>query len=110
MRLFVLALSLLPQADGRPQWIWGSKEAAQGEFVYFRKSFTVPGRPLAATLLASCDNKCEVFLNGKPAGSSDEWREPVRSDAAGAIVKGENVIAVRGENEGGAAGFVLRLE
>jgi putative heme-binding domain-containing protein len=110
-RLLALAAVLLPAADAeRPEWIWTRRDAADGEVAYFRKAFSVAGRPAAARLVASCDNRLEVFLNGKPVGTSADWRSPLRSDVLGAMTARDNVLAVRGENEGGAAGLVVRLD
>jgi len=110
-RLLCLAALLVPAAlADRPEWIWLGRSAAEGEVAYFRTTFALAGRPQSARLQASCDNRLEVFLNGKPVGSSQDWRSPIAADVLGAVTARDNVLAVRGENEGGPAGMVLRLE
>ncbi len=111
MRLLLPAvLFMAGAADEKPQWIWLARNAGDGEIAHFRKALTLPTLPESARLAASCDNRLEVFVNGKSAGKSDDWRAPLRAEIATSLVPGANVLAVRGENEGGPAGLVLRLE
>jgi putative heme-binding domain-containing protein len=101
-----LALLLLSVQD----WIWSSGSPKDGEVVHFLKAFDLPAKPDKAPLAASCDNKMEVWINGASVGSSDDWQRPLKVDVAARLVAGRNVVAVRAENEGGAAGLVLKLD
>ncbi len=93
-------------AGPTPSWIWGADTEKQ----YFaRKTFTAPAGIKAAHLEASCDNSVRVFVNGQPAGSSDEWNEPLATDVSKFLKPGENVLTAEITNHGGPAAFVLEL-
>lgn len=98
-----------PQRDAllegpNPQWIWDRSNSAK---CYLRKTFTARGGK--AELIATSDNRMNVFLNGKSVARSSTWQTPVR--AAVELKKGENVLLVEAANEGegGARGFLLKL-
>lgn len=106
-----LALTLLPRAvEAAPQWIWSSSKAGDNEQVWVRKSFDLPAENKGARLLVSCDNNCETWINGQPAGRSGEWASPAKVNAGKFLKAGRNVIAIRGGNEGGMAALVARLD
>ncbi len=121
--LAAVCLTLLPQhllaaaekSDAKPraklpEWIWLSAQPGGEETVYFRKTFQLD-RPVArAALAASCDNSLTVFLNGQEVASSAEWQQPARADVAKQLVAGENVLAVRGQNHGGIAALLVKLD
>ncbi|MEX0793394.1 MAG: hypothetical protein WD045_09680, partial [Pirellulaceae bacterium] len=92
------------EAGPVPQWIWG---AADGEKSLLRKSF--PGGAKSAHLIATCDNKMQVDLNGKRVATSSEWQSPVVVDVTQHLVDGENKLQVLAENDGGAKAFALKL-
>ncbi|MEW6306305.1 MAG: c-type cytochrome [Verrucomicrobiota bacterium] len=96
-----------------PEWIWHDHKGDQptdNEIVYFRTTFTLETKAIAADLVASCDNRMEVFVNGKSVARSDAWEKPAKRDVASFLKNGENVLAVRGQNSGGAAALIVRLE
>ena len=50
-----------------------------------------------------------MWINGKKVGASSAWETPLKLNVAPFLVKGKNVIAIEGVNEGGVAGVVLKL-
>jgi putative heme-binding domain-containing protein len=97
-----------------PEWIWhDNKGAATGdeEVRYFRKVFTVPAGVARASLTVACDNEAAVFLNGKEVLENKEWSEPSKiSLKEGQLKTGENFLAIRAQNHGGAAALLVQLE
>lgn len=111
--LFVLVFSISAfAAESTSRWIWTSEPGTPGADVrYFRKTFSVGDAPTKAILAITCDNEYQVFINEKSVGMGSEWREPGVYDVTKLIVRGTNVIAVRGENEApGAAGMLADLD
>jgi len=104
-----LSLALLPlAAQAVPQWIWSSANPGDKDEVWTRAVVNVTS-PGAVRVQVSCDNQCEIWINGEPAGRSNEWSEPARVNAAKFIKAGRNVIAIKGANAGGTAGLVARV-
>ncbi|MBU3666458.1 MAG: hypothetical protein FGM15_11375 [Chthoniobacterales bacterium] len=65
----------------------------------------------SAVLDVGADNSAEVFINGKSAGRFEGWAPMTRSEVAGLLAPGTNVLAVRAENEeAGPAGLLLSLK
>ncbi|MBW3595694.1 MAG: c-type cytochrome [Planctomycetes bacterium] len=89
-----------------PEWIWGPDE--NRDYV-FRKTFKLPGRVRTALLVAACDNRMTVFVNGRRVASGDSWQQPVRIELQRQLKPGENVLVVEGANEGGPAGLAAKL-
>jgi putative heme-binding domain-containing protein len=116
LRLFVFAavLAAVHTATAQtPEWIWhanGGKAPGNNERRFFRKTFTLPAKPAKAVLAASVDNEGTAFVNAKSVGTIVAWEQAVAVDVTGDLVAGENILAVRGINHGGAAGVVARLE
>ena len=92
------------------QWIWHTKNAADGEVRFFRKEFTLEALPSKAKLSASCDNEEIVYVNGHEVGQSADWKQPVVADIGKLLRPGANVIAVRGKNHEGIAALVVRVD
>lgn len=88
------------------EWIWGPNE---NQNYVFQKEFSVSEPVRTATLLASCDNRMTVFLNGKQVAASDNWQQAVQVDVQKHLKPGPNVLVVEGANEGGAAGLAVKL-
>ncbi len=107
-----LLFSLTSLAVAQPHWLWSRAkgQARGGEVVFFRKAFVVEGAVTKAELFASCDNRMDVYLNGKLVVQSGEWQRPVLVDVTKHVRSGENLLAVRGQNDGGnIAAFLARL-
>ena len=108
--LFFLAITSLPAwADDRPKpavpvWIWG---ADIDKRYFLRKEFD--GDSAKARLRATCDNKMTIFINGREVVQSDTWERPIEMDVQKFIKPGKNVLLAEVENQGGPAGFILKL-
>ena len=94
------------------EWIWSpayEKELApQGE-CYFRKSFNL-GTPEQGTIQIACDDKYELYVNGRQIGTGSNWKVLDVHDISKYLVQGVNTVAVKAMNtEGGSAGLVARV-
>ncbi len=87
------------------QWIWGPKPKQQSYFL--RKEFEAQSD--SAVLIATCDNQMTVWLNGTEVAKSTSWERPVLVDVSKAIKRGKNTLLVEAGNQGGVAGFALKL-
>lgn len=111
LRVFLLALLTLATARAQtPEWIWHTAKAADGEVRFFRKTFTVPAGVTEATLLVSGDNHAVAYLNGAEVAKTDDWAQPAKARVEKQLRPGENVLAIRGKNDDGAAAVVARIE
>ena len=92
------------------RWIWsgpGAVQDAPKETVFLRHTVRLDGRPTQAEIVASADNGLRLFVNGREILRSDNWEVPVKADQAPFLRPGENVLAVRAQNKGGAAGLLV---
>ena len=87
-----------------PIWIWGPDSAQK----YTLKT-TFVGGTKSARLRATCDNSMTLFLNGEKIASSDNWEAPVELDIQKHVKPGENVLTAEVANNGGQAGFLLKV-
>ena len=96
-----------PKVSGGPKaiWIWGP--VAETNYT-LSKSFEANSK--SATIIATCDNVMELFINGKSVLSSTNWSAPVSRDVQKFLKQAENEITVKASNEGSVAGFALKLE
>ena len=88
-----------------PKNIWGEGKAEN----YFRKLFSLSGKPAKAILRIFVDTGYELFLNGRFVASVDEWGNTRDYDVASFLRAGRNIIAVRAMNHSGHRGFCLEL-
>ncbi|MGI8980493.1 MAG: c-type cytochrome [Pirellulaceae bacterium] len=107
--LLTLATSL-PSFSADPEWLWSNGDPKETETVYFRKTFELKGKPKAVVFSGSCDNVFTLFVNGQMVTQGSEWSLPVREKLEKRLVEGKNVIAVRGANQGSAAGFIAIVD
>lgn len=110
--LFVISL-LANLSAAEPQWIWSAADAAAkaepGETI-FRKTFSAE-QVAKAELLIACDNRFELFLNGRRLGAGEGWASQHRADLKPLLVPGRNIVAVRAVNDGpDPAGLMVRIE
>ena len=92
------------------QWIWTAKNNVTNQQTWARTVIDLKEVPSKALLLAAADNHIEVWVNGQPAGKSDEWAEAAQTDVTKLLKPGRNTIAVLARNDGGIAALVVRLE
>ncbi len=97
------------------RWVWypeGSPQAVAPPGVrYFRRVLQLPAATLIreARFYLTCDNGFALFVNGRPAGESSDWSQPVVLDIREQLVAGANVLAIAATNESSAAGLTGRL-
>jgi putative heme-binding domain-containing protein len=105
----VISMALLPlAASAAPQWVWSSGNPGDKDQVWARTTVELAD-PKGVRVLVSCDNACEVWINGEFAGRSSEWSEPAKVSAAKFLKQGKNTIAIKGSNAGGTAGLVASI-
>src|SRR5262245_60785456 len=114
--LFLASLLLyaVPATAETPKWIWHDNKGAAiqtNEVRFFRKTFQVESRPTKATLSVAADDEAVVYLNGKEVARPKDYSKPGREDVTDLIKKGQNVLAIRGQNNAAdEAGVVAVLE
>src|SRR5205823_2681336 len=57
----------------------------------------------------TCDYRMTIWLNGKEVASSSTWEQPVEVDVQKFLNAEKNVLVAEVENQGGPAGFILKL-
>jgi putative heme-binding domain-containing protein len=92
-----------PPAATAP-WIWG---AAADSSYSLARSFRGPVK--SALLVATCDNRMELALNGRRIAASESWERPVLVDLTPHVRDGDNELVAEVSNAGGPAGFSCRL-
>ncbi len=87
-------------------WIWypegqADKEVPVGER-YFRRTFVLPSdrKIKRVQYLATADNQCKAFINGRDIGGRDNYRTVKDSDLTHDLHPGKNLLAVVGMNKG----------
>jgi hypothetical protein len=97
------------------KWIWTDEvkkdplNAAAGKR-YFSREIEIPESVTFATCAMSADNSFELSINGKSAGSGNNWNKEWKFDIAPLLKPGKNTISVVAENtEKGAAGLIGAL-
>jgi putative heme-binding domain-containing protein len=105
------SLTAAGRPPGRTAWLWDGTTAAEGQVVFFRKSFTAEMRAGAtARLVAAADDEMELFVNGVSVLTGDDWSELRTADVTPRLKSGVNTLAVRAKNVNGRrAGLILRL-
>lgn len=88
----------------KAEWIWGPSPDSNYSF-----QTELEGGSKSANLIASCDNRMTLFINGKKVTQSSEWQSPVKADVQKFLKDGTNDLTVQAQNEGGPAGFALKL-
>ncbi|MEE2808909.1 MAG: PSD1 and planctomycete cytochrome C domain-containing protein [Verrucomicrobiota bacterium] len=89
-------------------WIWNTPDQ-MSENVEFKKEFELKELPEKAQIWFTCDNECNVKVNGKLIGSNADWTKPKKIQITN-LIKGSNVITVNGKNEKNSpAGLILSM-
>ena len=87
-------------------WIWFPDGKADDKVPagnrYFRRTFSLPAdrRVKRAIYLATADNQCKAFSNGRDIGGRDTYRTVKESDLTYDMRPGKNLLAVIGMNKG----------
>jgi hypothetical protein len=98
------------------KWIWypeghPAARAPVGKR-YFRREWDLPGEVAAATFVMTADNSFELFVNGRSAGTGDNFHQQYALDVTALLKAGKNVLTVTAENGGDApnpAGWIGAL-
>jgi putative heme-binding domain-containing protein len=93
----------LPEPANAP-WIWGPDNDTS-----YRLTKAFVGGCERAVLVAACDNRMQLLVNGTVVAKSDSWEQPVAVDVTDALTDGDNELTAIVTNEGGPAGFTCRL-
>lgn len=97
--------------ESAARWLWYPEQAATegaNQWRFFRKVFTLPEAPVAASFTLVADDRFEAFLNGEPVPKVAEERN--RYEALPLLRAGENLLAVRVQNVTGPGGVIAALE
>ncbi len=112
-RPLVAAPPAARQAAPEAQWIWSpahAKDRVPEVACYFRKIFEAPSLN-SAVVEITCDDQYELFINGRSAGTGDDWRLLKSYDVTGLLEPGKNAIAVKAtNNDGTSAALVARIK
>jgi hypothetical protein len=81
------------------QWIWSNQQSSDND-VWMRKE--IPN----ATLNITCDNQCEVYVNGIKKDAVTTWTSP---KAIGLNLSNGDALAIKGMDQGGLAGVLASL-
>jgi hypothetical protein len=84
-----------------PKWIWndpGAAAKAEAATLYWRKEIDLPDTPAGAAAVVACDNSFKLFVNGKEAGSGNDYTQPRLINLKPHLVKGRNLIAIEAVN------------
>lgn len=89
----------LPFLVGPPVAIWA---ATTEKRVYFRKAFSLKGKPLSGELFVTADDNFRVYVNGAYLACDDsiqeDWMEIKRFNVGELLQNGENLVAAMAEN------------
>ncbi len=96
----------------RASWIWAAPEVP---LCHFRRTLKLDQAPARARIVITADNDYELFVNGARLGgdagaAAEVWQSAETYDLSSRLVRGLNVIGVRGRNLGGAAGLVAAVK
>ena len=98
----------------KPHWIWHDNQGEDikpNEVRYFRKVFHADKKPQKALLSVAADDRATVFINGKEITQTRDYDKPNYEDITSELRQGENLIAIRAQNNiGNQAAIVVILE
>ncbi|MCF6283767.1 MAG: c-type cytochrome [Candidatus Hydrogenedentes bacterium] len=111
-KALVLAIAILSPAlawaAADPSWIW-LDEVQDKQNAFFRTTFSVDGTVESAIVAGAGDNELKVYINGEQVIRNTNWGEPNVTPVRSKVKAGENVLALQGINQGGAAAVFCRL-
>jgi len=102
------SLKILKPAGITARWIWHA--GPTGTKSQLRHEFELQQKPVAARLMATCDNAFTMKINGAMVAASREWTKPVYVNITKFLRAGKNLIEVDAEMFGGAAGFIGQID
>lgn len=105
----------LPEQDPPPSawqgyWIWSRAGTGPNDTtVWFRKEFSLSSEALEARVLATGDDRCSLFVNGREMPVTEDWTKPGLLDLTGALRVGKNELLLKVRNVGAWGGALLNL-
>src|ERR1044071_2335797 len=84
-----------------PKWVWkdaGAAERTEAQAVHWRKEIDLAAAPAEAMAVVTCDNSFKLFVNGKEAGSGNDYAQPRLIDLKAHLAPGKNLIAIEAVN------------
>jgi hypothetical protein len=96
----------------RAKWIWNgdSKNAPINQSLHFRKIVKLPTAVKRGAIVVTCDNRFQLFLNGRLVAGGNNWKEPQGIVVGNLLRVGENridLIAKNGGSEPNWAGLLF---
>src|SRR5690349_16465815 len=95
------SVSLTAVAVGQEaQWIWSpdhEKNDIPRGSCYFRKTFDMR-MPEQGQVIVACDDKYELYVNGRFIASGEGWKKLNRHDILDYLGRGGNVVAIKVSN------------
>ncbi|MBK8979653.1 MAG: DUF1080 domain-containing protein [Planctomycetes bacterium] len=97
-------------SGGAPEWIWSNASPRDGERAWLRRDFELDGAAaVAIEIVATCDNRFELSLDGDELARGEDWQRPVLRTVRRPVAPGRHQLLVAGRNEGGPAALLARL-
>jgi len=95
-------------------WIWTPGATKGQNLCLLRRTFDLPAGAAvkSAVIRMSADDRYVLYVNGRPAGQGNSWKDVGLWDVKSLLLPGRNVLAIQGEGDGGcdAVTFGLRIE
>lgn len=92
-----------------PSWIW-LDSTSNGQKIWLRREFELSSNQIKqAILVGTADNRCDIFVNGRPAAQADDWNEAQSADVTRQLKVGKNVLSIAASNDDGPAGVLAAL-
>src|SRR2546427_860456 len=116
-RVFLCLVSLFTSLNSlraqTPEWIWHDNQGqppTANEVRFFRNKFNAEGNVTKAILTVAGDDRATAFLNGKQVAANRGWNLAVTATVTKELKSGENLLAIRGQNNSGDAAIIAKLE
>jgi hypothetical protein len=107
-------LGALPLLQGAtPEWIWHDNKGvapADNEVRFFRHGFTVEAPVRKAVLTFAGDDRAVAYLNGQEVARNTGWNKAAIVDVTKQLRTGQNLLALRGQNNSGDAAIIAKLD
>jgi len=93
----------LPEEKLNALWIWSHAAAASaspaGESAVFRRTVKLSADSPGGRAVVSCDNACEVLLDGRSLAKTDNWEAPLAFSLP-KLKAGEHTFVIKASNGG----------
>ena len=97
-----------PLASDEVAWIWGANPARDGDHFFFRKTFELAEPAELVELVATCDNRYVLSIDGREILAGNAWDRPQLKSDGPALAAGRHELLSQGANDGGPAGLLVR--